>query len=598
MKLFDLISKAVDEHNMEAVARDLACDSEKRRLRAARKLSKSTNRKVAVFLLRQTAEYEPLAAGNDWGNKSSVLDALHATLVTIGTRNPELLASGLRSKREATRSKAVEMLGRLRNRQVLSHLLTATNDSSPMVRSEAVLAIARLALELGSPERLSDPRHEESWVLHVSRDESRIAEFVNEQPVREALCARLQDDADDVKNLAGGLVKRYYGLSAASELIRTPDVSARLSVAEDLGRAGDERSVKLLAKLLGDSADMVRETAIKSLPFSQPERYLGKLIVIMRQSDKDVQKAAHGLLESLDVEHSCKLVVPVLGHKRSEYRKGAAEALCVLGWEPSSATQQEAFLRALIEILDEECRWRREAKPSRKGVFRNWSAYANSKKIASEALSKFNDERALQAFLGQVKEGRNAGFLDFSIRFPEHRQRILEELAALLSNHGLHAARAAAEVLQQLTLKGVREQAIIALICLDAAAGVQQESQRMKVLRQLGPDACAALFEVFVEFKEYREFIIECVGKIGDEHAVSPLIGAWNTCQGRILELIGEALVAVVRRSAQSIPSKQLSQLSALKDRAYRGYDDYTCNVGTGQVRKLAEQEIARRTDD
>jgi len=279
------------------------------------------------------------------GLNQSVLEALKRrdgkAIEQLGPTAYDALIAALRHVNDRVRSDAVYYLGRLRDPRSIEPLVALREDPSPSVRGSLASALKEFA-DPRALRTLMALREDPSPMVRTSVA-STLAKLTDPQAIG-ALIALLEDTDGSVRSSAASAVSQVRGPQALEPLVtllKHPDYSVRNSAVTALGRLGDQRAVEPLIAAMSDTHYIVRSQAADSLRSLGWEPATDRLRAIQLVALRQFEEAAK--LGAVSVAP----LLSVLKGMDGKARRGAAEALAKIPWQPEDDFQRAYYLAAL-----------------------------------------------------------------------------------------------------------------------------------------------------------------------------------------------------------------------------------------------------------
>lgn len=241
-------------------------------------------------------------------------------LLRLGKDAVEPLIFALKDRDPGIRTNAARTLSKIGDSKAVVPLINAMNDEEETVRGEVVTALGKI-VDPGAVKHLltalEDPRYNTERVIDALGEKGDPAAV-------EYLTGVLEDttwEARKSREAAARALGRIGDVKAVDPLIDALDSSyyeVRKEAAEALGKIADIRAAVPLITALNDDNANFREIVVNSLCNIMKPKIAGPL-------------------------------VNVLGNKNNVVRKGAADVLSEIGWEPADDTESAIYLTAKQE---------------------------------------------------------------------------------------------------------------------------------------------------------------------------------------------------------------------------------------------------------
>lgn len=475
----EVLGKLKDARAIEPLVARLADDNYEVRRHAARALE-------AIGWQPQSAAHRALI-----GITGDKFDQVAAE----GTAAVEPLLGALTVDEPKARGQAAWALGQIGDAQAVEPLAAALIDpdedvrlavAEALVRFRDVRAVTALVAVLADAEANTQRRVRAIKALGILKDtrtvEPLLAALNNGDPdVRQAATKALGElkDVQSVTPLLGALKTQDspIGSQAAETLAKMGDIAVtplmdalhdkdhrvRARAAGALAKIGQTTLEPLLAALQ-DQRYEVRQGAAAALAKTGDRRAVEPLVATLWDDDSEVRKAAAEALEALGwsprhtLEHALNAMalrewrrVANLGmvavepslwalkDKRLDIRRGAAEVLAELGWQPTNVMHRVWFALALGKSKEAEAVGREAVLPLLMGL-RSWDAVGRAQ--AAEVLGQLGDERAVEGLITR------AGDVEVAATAIRALERLLDTCATQVATEELRAIAALGEVMQ------------------------------------------------------------------------------------------------------------------------------------------------------
>jgi HEAT repeat protein len=377
----------------------------------------------ALCKLGDPQSIEPIAKlvrDSSWEVRAIVLDAL-ATFSSPKCIPP--LICFARDELADVRLRAVELLGKTADIKAAPSLITATIDENIAVRLAAKTALraidpawfksehARSAM----PELLAALKHEDDFIRKAAADTLRDIGQTT------AMNSYLTAEVGSAPKSA---------MTVLSRSLKSDNRDLRQAAAEALGRLADTSAIPYLVEALRDNDSVVREAAVYSLnllnwkPANDTEVVLRSvilqrwdsvaafdaialepLIMALESDDPTVCKSAIETLGRIGDRSATDPLVVMLGHPKKMVRIAAAQALRLMGWQPSDIEQGVSLA---IELGD----WDSVTGMGEPAVLPLISQLKENQQdrefaeAAISALAKISDPRAATTLVAHARDGQ------------------------------------------------------------------------------------------------------------------------------------------------------------------------------------------------
>jgi len=258
-------------------------------------------------------------------------------LVQMGIPAVPYLVKSLSSRDSGIRKFAAEALGKIGEREAVKPLTEALNDEYSWVRAAAATALG----ELGASEAVAPLiRSLKSIDLETYKAAAESLEKLGWQPENnQELIAYLiaKRDLHTIANLLTKDIKLF------SEALKNEKWYQRRTIISVLGQLNNSQATKILVMALEDEDFRVSKMASEFLQRSdwQPANQQERITFMIASQDWD------GLVSMGNV--AIRPLVETLGHRYKVVRRGAADTLEKLDWNPKN---QEERIRHLIAKQD------------------------------------------------------------------------------------------------------------------------------------------------------------------------------------------------------------------------------------------------------
>jgi HEAT repeat protein len=207
----------------------------------------------------------------------------------------------------------------------------------------------------------------------------------------------LQDRDHRVRTRAAGALAKMGQAALEPLLAALQDAryEVRQGAAVALGKTGDQRAAPPLAAMLWDNDGDVRKAVAEALEALgwRPRHALEHALHAMAL--REWHRVANlGMI-------AAEPLLWALKDKRLDIRRGAAEVLAVLGWQPTSVTHRVWFALALGKSKEAEAMGKEAVLPLLMGLT-SWDAVGRTQ--AAEVLGRLGDERAVEALVALTRD--------------------------------------------------------------------------------------------------------------------------------------------------------------------------------------------------
>jgi HEAT repeat protein len=287
-----------------------------------------------------------------------------------------------------SRVRAIKALGTLKDTRTVEPLLAALNDVNPDVREAA-------AKVLGD---IKDARSVTPLLTALK---------VQDAPVRSHATETLARMGD-------------VAVTPLMDALKDKDYRVRARASEALAKMG-QAGLKPLLTALEDQRSDVRQGAAATLAKTGDRRAMESLVAALWDDDSDVRKAAAEALEALGWQprHAVEQALDAMARrewrqvanlgmvavepllwalrdKRVDVRRGAAEVLAILGWQPTNVTHRVWFALALGKAKEAEAPGKGAVLPLLMAL-NSWDATGRMQ--AAEVLGQLGDVRAVEVLV-------------------------------------------------------------------------------------------------------------------------------------------------------------------------------------------------------
>lgn len=437
-----------------------------------------------------------------WQPQSSVHRALVAItteafeqVVAEGSAAVEPLIGALMVDEATTRGQAAWALGQIGDAHAVESLAAALRDPDDEVR----LAVAEALVCFGDG-RVVPPLVAMLTDVHTPPQRRvrviKALGILKDRRTIESLLAALNDVHNDVREAAAkvlGEAKDVQSVTPLLTALKVQDSPIGSQAAETLAKMGDvavtplmdalkdkdhrvrARAAETLAKIgqaalepllaaLQDRRYEVRQGAAAALAKTGDPRAIEPLLATLWDDDGDVRKAGAEALEALGWDPGDAMeqalnamalrewrrvaslgmvaVEPLLWalkDKRLDIRRGAAEVLAILGWQPANVMHHVWFALALGKSKEAAAMGREAVLPLLMGLH-TWDAVGRAQ--AAEVLGQLGDERAVAPMVAL------AGDIEVAAIAVRALERLLDTCVARVATEELQAIAALGEVMQ------------------------------------------------------------------------------------------------------------------------------------------------------
>jgi HEAT repeat protein len=440
-------------------------------------------------------------------DKAVAAHAIQALAAIGDVRALPPLIAALRDESYGVRVAAVDAIGSFGG-MALDPLIDALRVPNRNARRAAAETLDKLGWQPGA-----DATGTDYWIAKQNWDRC----VANKDAAVAPLAAMLHDPDAETRKACAVCLGKIGDRRAFDPLVaglQDEDPAVRETSAESLGRMGDSRAIDPLLVALKDPDWTVRDAAAKGLGRFAEERTMGALIDALRDPAGHVREEAAEALGRIGHIRAVEPLIRALGDEHEDTRRFAAEALGRIGdpravepligalewdyyqlFEAALARQKLTDTRSEKEIIDELV-----------------EKYVFIREAAAKALGRIGDARAVDALIAALK------YISRNVR---------EAAAEALGRIG--DARAVEPLIEALK---------------DREVDVHESAA--EALVRLGASAVAPLIDLLKQEKNGPLLpAVEVLGKIGDAHAVEPLIGALKNESEKVREAAAIALVRI-----------------------------------------------------